>query len=110
MIGKNRRKIRIRRKLKSRSLRARISVFVSDRHIYAQIIDDKLGMTLVSAKDKDIESKGKSVEIAKKVGDLLAKRAKEKKITDVFFDRGMRIYHGRIKALAEAAREGGLNF
>lgn len=110
MIGKDRRKIRVRRKLKSNTGRARLSVFVSSKHVYAQIIDDSLGNTLVSAKDKDVESRGKSVEIARRVGDLLAKRAKDKKITEVFFDRGGRIYHGRIKALAESAREGGLNF
>lgn len=110
MIDKDRRKIRVRRKLKNHSKRNRLSVFVSDRHIYAQIIDDVLGNTLVSAKDKDVESRGKSIEIARRVGELLAKRAKEKKITEVFFDRGGRKYHGRIKALAESAREGGLNF
>jgi large subunit ribosomal protein L18 len=104
------RKTRVRNKLKSKSIRPRLSVFVSNTHIYAQIIDDAKGMTLVSARDTDAGTAGKSTQIAKGVGEALAKKAKEKGVTEVKFDRGDRKYHGRIKALAEGAREGGLSF
>lgn len=101
---------RIRKKLKSRSDRPRLNVFVSNQHIYAQIIDDSKGVTLVSAKDTDVKKTGKSVEIAKEIGILIAKGAIEKGTKQVVFDRGGKRYHGRVKALAEAAREGGLEF
>lgn len=86
-------------------------MFVSNKHIYAQIIDDVKGHTLVMAKDKDLEENGAiNLDTAGKVGALLAQRAKEKKIKKVVFDRGKYTYHGRVKALAEAARKGGLDF
>ena len=92
---------------------ARLNVFRSSKHIYAQIIDDVTGTTLVSAstldKDLNIASTG-NVEAAKAVGAAVAKRASEKNITAVVFDRGGYIYHGRVAALAEAARENGLQF
>ena len=106
----------VRRKLKlAAGTRARLSVFRSSKHIYAQIIDDMKGETLAAAStmEKTMRGDGKkgtNVEAAKAVGKLIAERAKEKGIKDVVFDRGGYLFHGRIKALADAAREGGLNF
>jgi large subunit ribosomal protein L18 len=95
--------------------RTRLSVFRSSKHIYAQLIDDVNGITLVSASSlektmREGAKTGANIAAAKAVGKLIAERAKEKGIKDVVFDRGGYLYHGRIKALAEAAREGGLNF
>ena len=95
--------------------RKRLSVFRSSKHIYAQVIDDEDGVTVVSASSMEEPARegrktGASVDVAKAVGKLLAQRAKEKGVENVIFDRGSYLYHGRIKALAEAAREGGLNF
>jgi large subunit ribosomal protein L18 len=95
--------------------RKRLSVFRSSKHIYAQVIDDDAGTTLVAASSiekaqREGQKTGASVEAAKTVGKLIAERAKEKGIKDVVFDRGSYLYHGRVKALADAAREGGLNF
>ena len=95
--------------------RKRLSVFRSSKHIYAQVIDDDHGSTLVSASSLEKTAReglktGASVDAAKAVGKLIAERAQEKGIKDVVFDRGGNLYHGRVKALAEAAREGGLNF
>ncbi len=110
-----RRHKRIRKKVFGLSERPRLSVYKSLNHIYAQIIDDYKGNTLVSASslDKDLTShKGHrgNVSMAKKVGELVAKRATNKGIKKVVFDRSGYLYHGRIKALAEAAREAGLEF
>ena len=90
----------------------RLNVFRSLQHIYAQLIDDVAGVTLVSASttEKDFTNYGGNKDAAKEVGKLLAERAKEKNITDVVFDRGGYVYTGRVAALAEGAREGGLNF
>ena len=89
----------------------RLSVFRSNKHIYAQIIDDKLGKTLLSVSEKEIkEEAGTKVDKAKTLGLILAKKIKAKKITKVVFDRGRFRYHGRVKALADGAREGGLEF
>jgi len=95
--------------------RKRLSVFRSSKHIYAQVIDDAAGVTLVAASSAEKTTRaglktGANVDAAKAVGKLIAERAKEKGIKDVVFDRGAYLYHGRVKALAEAAREGGLNF
>ena len=105
-----RRQRRVRAKVKA-SGRLRISVFRSSRHIYAQIIDDAAGKTLVSASslEKGIENGGNR-EGAEAVGKLLAERAVEKKLSNLAFDRGPYPYHGRVQALAEAARKGGLLF
>jgi large subunit ribosomal protein L18 len=106
----------VRRKIKlAAGTRARLSVFRSSKHIYAQLIDDVKGETLAAAStlEKTIRgegAKGADIAAAKAVGKLIAARAKEKGIKDVVFDRGGYLYHGRIKALADAAREGGLNF
>jgi large subunit ribosomal protein L18 len=90
--------------------RPRLSVFKANRHIYAQLIDDSAGKTLAAASSLEIKSKGKKSEIAKEVGKLMATKAVAKNIKAVKFDRGGFAYHGRIKALAEGAREGGLEF
>ena len=93
--------------------RPRLSVFRSDKNIYAQVIDDKAGVTLAAASSLEGEGKakkGSDKEAAAKVGALVAERAIAKGVKDVVFDRGGYIYHGRIKALADAAREAGLNF
>lgn len=103
-----RRAKRIRTKIKV-SGRLRLSVFVSNKHIWAQIIDDQKGQTKVSANDLEVGG-GKGIDVAVKVGELIAKKAKEAKIKKVVLDRGARKYHGRIKALAEGARKGGLTF
>ena len=106
----------VRRKVKlAAGTRARLSVFRSSKHIYVQLIDDVKGETLAAAStmEKTMRGEGKkgtNIAAAKEVGKLLAERAKEKGIKDVVFDRGGYLYHGRIKALADAAREGGLNF
>ena len=103
---------RIRRKLSGTSERPRLAVFRSVAHIYAQVIDDVQGETLVSASsvDKDGKANGGNVAAAKAIGKLVAERAKEKGIKSVVFDRGGYQYHGRVKALADAAREAGLEF
>jgi large subunit ribosomal protein L18 len=90
--------------------RPRLSVFRSSKNIYAQIIDDAQGVTLAAASTLEAEGKGADRDAAAKVGQLIAERAREKGVTDVVFDRGGYIYHGRVKALADAAREAGLNF
>ncbi len=106
----------VRRKVKlAAGTRARLSVFRSSKHIYVQLIDDVKGETLAAAStmEKTMRGDGKkgtNVAAAKAVGKLIAERAKEKGIRDVVFDRGGYLYHGRIKALADAAREAGLNF
>ena len=103
---------RIRRKLAGTTERPRLAIFRSVAHIYAQVIDDSKGVTLVSASsvDKGAKTNGGNLAAAKAIGKLVAERAKEKGITRVVFDRGGYLYHGRVKALADAAREGGLEF
>lgn len=103
---------RVRAKISGTAQRPRLSVFRSAKHIYAQIIDDVAGVTLVSASsmDKDFEGFGGNKEAARKIGEAVAKRAVEKGITEVVFDRSGYIYHGRVQFLAEGAREGGLKF
>ena len=106
------RHIRVRGKISGTPECPRLNVFRSNANIYAQIIDDVNGVTLVSANtlEKDFEGATGNVEAAKKVGLILAERAKAKGIEDVVFDRGGYLYHGRVAALAEGAREGGLQF
>ena len=103
---------RIRKTLSGTAERPRLNVFRSNANITAQIIDDEKGVTLVSAStlDKEIKIKHANKEAAKEVGTLIAKKAAEKNIKEVVFDRGGHIYHGVVKELAEAAREGGLKF
>ena len=110
----DRRKATVRRAIKEAATgRARLTVFRSSKHIYAQVIDDLKGSTVAAASslEKDMRGKtGANVDAAKAVGQLVARRAIEKGVKSVVFDRGGYLYHGRIKALADAAREGGLKF
>jgi large subunit ribosomal protein L18 len=103
---------RIRRKVSGTTERPRLAIHYSNQHIYAQVIDDTVGRTLVAAStlDKSIEKASSNVESAQKVGKLIAERAKGSNIGNVVFDRGGHLYHGKVKALADAAREGGLQF
>ncbi len=104
---------RIRKKVQGTKVVPRLNVFRSNKNIFAQIIDDETKSTLVSASsiDKELKiSNGGNKEAAAKVGELLAKRAKEAKINEVVFDRGGYLYHGRVKVLAESARQNGLKF
>ncbi len=112
---RKRKHLRVRKSVSGTTERPRLCVFRSNSHIYAQIIDDTEGTTLVAASslDKDVKasvSNGSNIDAAKEVGKLIAQRAQDKKITEVVFDRGGYIYHGRVAALAEAAREAGLQF
>jgi large subunit ribosomal protein L18 len=111
LVNKTKRQIRhkrVRAKVIGDASKPRLCVFRSNQHIYGQLIDDTAKKTLVSVKDTDM--KGKKSEIAKLVGIAIAEKAKEQKIVEVVFDRGGYQYHGRVKALAEGAREGGLKF
>ena len=105
-----RRHRRVRGKISGTAERPRLDVFRSARHIYAQVIDDEAGVTLAAAStlDKAFEDYGGNVEAAKKVGAAIAKKCLDKGITEVVYDRGGFVYHGRVKALAEGAREAGL--
>ena len=107
-----RRHARVRKKISGTAARPRLSVYRSEKNIYAQIIDDVNGVTLVSASsvDKDFDGVGSNKVSAQKVGTMVAKKALDKGIKTVVFDRGGFIYHGRIEALATAAREAGLEF
>nr|WP_263323873.1 50S ribosomal protein L18 [Neobacillus sp. Marseille-Q6967] len=110
---RKKRHARVRAKLSGTAARPRLNVFRSNKHIYAQLIDDMSGVTLASASTMDKEfnlESSSNVEAAKLVGELVAKRAVEKGISSVVFDRGGYLYHGRIQALADAARENGLQF
>jgi large subunit ribosomal protein L18 len=110
---RRKRHARVRAKLSGTAARPRLNVFRSNQHIYAQLIDDVNGVTIASAstmeKDFGLESTS-NLEAAQKVGELVAKRAVEKGFTSIVFDRGGYLYHGRIKALADTARENGLEF
>ena len=107
-----RRHARVRGKVTGTAERPRLNVYRSLNHIYAQVIDDVKGETLAAASstEKDFGMAGGNKEAAKKVGEMIAKRAADKGISEVVFDRGGYIYHGRVKELAEGAREGGLKF
>ena len=111
-MERTRRHIRVRRKISGTTQRPRLCVYRSNSNIYVQIIDDVAGNTICQAStlDKEVKIKHANKEAAKEVGALIAKRAKAKKVETVVFDRGGYIYHGVVKELAEAAREGGLKF
>lgn len=114
--GRHKRHRRIRRKMSGTAMRPRVCVFRSDKHIYAQVVDDETGTTLISASSQETDAASKrgdksgKIGMAWAVGQLLAERAQAKGVAEVCFDRGGFLYHGRIKALAEGAREGGLRF
>jgi len=105
-----RRKYRARNKIKGTPERPRLNVYRSLNHIYAQVIDDTKGHTICAASSLQLKTPGGDTEAAKEVGKAIAEKAKEANVTTVCFDRGGRLYHGRIKALADAARETGLEF
>jgi large subunit ribosomal protein L18 len=109
ITGKKRIRYSIRKKISGTSDKPRLSVYRSNKYIYCQIIDDLNGVTLAQADSKTI-GKGSNAESAVEVGKVIAERAKEKNISKVVFDRGGNLYHGRVKALADAAKEGGLQF
>jgi len=115
-LNKHQRRLRIRRRIRKVSFgtpeRPRLAVFRSNKEIYAQLINDKEGKTLAAAssRDKAVDAKGTKVEIANAVGKAIAEKAKGLGIAEVAFDRGGNLYHGRVKSLAEGAREGGLKF
>lgn len=103
-----RRAYRVRAKVRGTSERPRLSVFRSNAYIYAQVINDETGITLASANSRETKKKGATMESAQYVGKTVAERAKEKGVTKAVFDRGSYRYHGRVKALADAAREAGI--
>ena len=111
-MERTRRHIRVRRKISGTAERPRLCVFRSNSNLYVQLVDDVAGNTLAQAStlDKEVKTKHANKEAAKEVGALIAKRALDKKIDTVVFDRGGYIYHGVVKELAEAARDGGLKF
>ena len=114
-IARLRRRARVRKKVVGTDNRPRVCVFRSSKHIYAQVISDDQGKTLVAVSTLsdqlgDVDKKSKGVEVAKLVGLALAKVCKEKNITEVVFDRNGFLFHGRVKAVADGAREGGLKF
>lgn len=115
LMGRLRRKLRVKNKVRGTEMRPRLTVYRSLSHVYAQVIVDTKGETLAAASTLSKELKGKfkkmgNTEAAKAVGELVAQKAREKGITEVVFDRNGFLYHGRIKALAEAARQKGLEF
>jgi large subunit ribosomal protein L18 len=110
LTTRERRVKRVRRTLRGTSERPRLTVFRSLKHIYAQVIDDGAGRTLAAASSAAVKSPGKKTDVAKAVGKALAEAARASGVTRVVFDRGPYRYHGRVKALADAAREGGLEF
>ena len=114
-VARKKRHFRVRKKVTGTPDKPRLNVYRSVKHIYAQIVDDYSGITLTAASSIDKELKGKvstggNIEAAKTVGQLVAKRAADKGINQIVFDRGGYLYHGRVKALADAVREGGLKF
>jgi large subunit ribosomal protein L18 len=114
-LSRKRRHLRVRSRIEGTTERPRLNIYRSNKHIYAQVIDDVTGNTLASASTLDKElsdavQNGGNVEAAQKVGELVAKRALEKGVSSVVFDRGGYLYHGRVQALADAARSAGLQF
>lgn len=103
-------KTRIRGRISGNASRPRMTVFRSNKQIYVQLIDDEAGKTLVSASSRTLDGKGTKCEIAAKVGSEIARKAQEAGINTVVFDRNGYLFHGRVKSLADAAREGGLKF
>ncbi len=102
--------LRIRKKVKGTSVKPRLNVFRSNKHIYCQLIDDRKGVTIVGASSKEVSNEGTRTDVAKRVGEKLAERALAMSINTSVFDRGGYLYHGRVKALADGAREKGLQF
>jgi large subunit ribosomal protein L18 len=109
-VQKSRRQMRIRRKIFGTAERPRLSVYRSNIHIYAQLVDDLEGHTLSSADSREVTGARNKTDAARKVGEAIAEKAREAGIETVVFDRGGNMYHGRVRALAEGARDGGLRF
>jgi large subunit ribosomal protein L18 len=112
-INRKRRQVRVRNRIRGTDTRPRLCVFRSAKHIYAQVISDEAGTTLVSASTMSADLRGgagRKIDAAKRVGEVVAKKCLEKSISQVVLDRNGFLYHGRIKALADAAREAGLKF
>lgn len=109
-LQKTRRQVRTRNKIKGNTNRLRLSVFRSNKYIFAQLIDDAKGETVIGVSEKSLKTAGTKTEKAKALGLLLAGKAKAKKITKIVFDRGSYSYHGRVKNVAEGLREGGMEF
>lgn len=109
-IQKSKIRSRIRKKVSGTAVLPRLSIFRSNKNIYAQCIDDLTGTTIVSASSKQVSATGTKIEVAKSVGTAIAEKATAAGIKEIVFDRGGNLYHGRVKALAEGAREGGLSF
>lgn len=107
---KERRHLRVRAKIKGTASRPRLSVFRSNRGMFLQLIDDESGRTIVSAAVKEIKKSANKIDLGQALGELIAQKAKDKQITKVVFDRSAYRYHGRVKAVAEGARSGGLEF
>ncbi len=105
---RKKRHFRVRSKVSGTESRPRLNVFRSNKAIYTQIIDDTTGKTIVSASSLELKLKGNNIEVCQKVGEELGKRAKDKGITEVVFDRGGYLYHGKVKQVADSAREAGL--
>ena len=99
-----------KRKIHGTSVLPRLAVYMSNRYMYTQVVDDEKGITIIGASEKQLTTDAKKIEKARALGALIAKKALEKKIDRVVFDRGRKAYHGKIKAVAEGAREGGLQF
>lgn len=109
-VNRNRKKIRIRKVVKGTDERPRLCIYRSNKHVYAQVINDQKGATMVSTSSLKFDEKLSGMDLAKRVGQEVAKLALAKNIKDVVFDRNGYIYHGQVKAMADGAREGGLNF
>ena len=109
-VNRLKRHARIRKNLSGSALAPRLSIYRSNTNMYAQVIDDEKGVTLVSASTKELNTKSNNIEACAKVGTLIAEKAVKAGITEVVFDRSGYKYHGRVKALADAAREAGLKF
>ncbi len=110
MNKQTRRQIRVRAKLKSSKDRLRLSVYRSNKYIFAQLIDDVKNVTVIGVSEKNLNTKGTKTEKAKALGLLLAEKAKAKKVTKIVYDRGSYAYHGRVEAVAQGLREGGMEF
>ena len=109
-IARHRRQLRIRKRVRGTAARPRLSIYRSNKHMYAQLIDDVAGHTIAAASSKETDGGDSKTDVASKVGELIGQRAKEAGVTTCVFDRGGNRYAGRVAALAEAARESGLKF
>lgn len=110
LVGRKKIHMRIRNKIFGTSKRPRLNVYRSNKFIYCQLIDDNTGVTLASASSKEVDQSGSKIEVSRRVGRLIGDKIKNLGITKIVFDRGGYLYHGRVRSLAEGAREAGINF